>query len=118
MDINQGDVYWIDLDDPGGSEPGYRRPFVVVQNNLFNRSRLNTVVVCVVTGSLQRAKSPGNVLLEAGEGGLPKPSVVNVTQLFTVDKAMLADYCGALSPVRVAQVVSGLELLLRPAEVD
>jgi mRNA interferase MazF len=67
MVINQGDIFWIELDEPSGSEPGYLHPHVIIQNNLFNRSRINTVVVCVLTSNLRRANSPGNVLLEAGE---------------------------------------------------
>jgi mRNA-degrading endonuclease toxin of MazEF toxin-antitoxin module len=80
----QGDVYWIDLGAPSGSGPGYRHPHVVIQNNVFNRSRINTVVVCALTSNLRRAQAPGNVLLEVGEANLPKQSVVNVSQIFTV----------------------------------
>ncbi len=118
MTINQGDIFWIDLDDPIGSEPGYRRPYIVIQNNLFNQSRIHTVVMVAVTGNLQRAKSPGNILLEAGEGGLPSPSVINITQVFTLDKAYLTDYCGSLHPQRIAQMIEGINLLIQPAEVD
>ena len=115
MEVNQGEIYWIEQE---GSEPGYRRPFVVVQNNLFNHSRIHTVVVCALTTNLQRAKAPGNVLLEPGEGGLAKASVVNVSQMFTVDKDSLAEFCGTLSARRVAQVIQGIVLLLQPTEVD
>ncbi len=87
MDIHQGDIFRIDLDEPKGSEPGYRRPFLVIQNNLFNKSKINTVVVCALTTNLQRAKAPGNVLLEASEGGLPHASVINVSQIATVVKS-------------------------------
>lgn len=118
MEIKQGDIFWIEQEEPVGSEPGYRRPFVVVQNNLFNQSRISTVVVCALTTNLLRAKAPGNVLLEAGEGGLPKTSVVNSSQLFTVDKQDLGEYCGSLTPRRVEQILSGIYLLLEPAEID
>ena len=101
MVIRQGDVYWIDLGEPAGSEPGYRHPHVVIQNNVFNRSRINTVVVCVITSNLKRAEAPGNVLLEEGEGNLPKPSVVNVSQIFTVDKRELDEKIGMISPERM-----------------
>ena len=67
MVINQGDIFWIELDEPSDSEPGYRHPHVVIQNNVFNRSRINTVVVCTLTSNLRRAAAPGNVLLEPGE---------------------------------------------------
>jgi mRNA interferase MazF len=118
MEISQGEVYWIDLDEPQGSEPGYRRPVVVVQSNLFNRSRIRTVVVCGLTTNLSRAQAPGNVSLEAGEVSLPEPSVVNISQIFTVDKAMLGERIGALSRGRVRQIVEGIQLLIQPAEVD
>ena len=70
--IRQGEVYWIDLREPVGSGPGYRHPYVVVQNDLFNQSRINTVVVCALTSNLKRARVPGNVLLRPGEGRLPR----------------------------------------------
>ncbi len=114
----QGDVFWIEQDEPQGSEPGYRRPFVVVQNNLFNQSRIQTVVVCALTTNLQRAKAPGNVLLDTDESGLLKASVVNISQIFTVNKQDLADYCGSLSTRRVGQILAGIQLLLKPSEVD
>ena len=117
MEIRQGDIYWIEQDEPQGSEPGYRRPFVVIQNNLFNISRINTVVVCALTTNLQRAKAPGNVLLNSGEGGLPKASVVNISQIVTVDKQSLDAYCGSLSSPRIEQIIEGINLLLQPAEV-
>ena len=79
MVINQGDVFWVDLGIPSGSAPGYRHPHVVIQNNLFNRSRINTVVVCALTSNLKRASVPGNVLLSSGEANLPKQSVVNLS---------------------------------------
>jgi mRNA interferase MazF len=116
--IRQGDVYWIDLGDPAGSEPGYRHPHVVVQNDIFNLSRISTVVVCALTSNLGRAKAPGNVLLEPGEGGLPKRSVVNISQLFTVDKRQLAERIGSLSKSRLQEVITGVSLLLQPREVD
>ena len=118
MVIHQGDIFWVDLDEPAGSEPGYHRSYVVVQNNLFNQSRLHTVVMCALTSNLQRAKSPGNVLLEAGEGGLPQPSVVNITQVFTVDKSALENYYGSLNSKRVVQIIDGIQLLIQPAKVD
>lgn len=118
MVINQGDVFWIELGEPSGSAPGYRHPHVVVQNNLFNRSRINTVVVCALTSNLKRADAPGNVLLSPGEANLPKRSVVNVSQIFTVDKSDLAEKIGALSRQRVREILDGIQLLLEPREVD
>ncbi len=118
MVIDQGDVFWIDLEEPSGSEPGYRRPFVIIQNNLFNRSRINTVVVCALTSNLKRAQAPGNVLLEVGEANLPKQSVVNISQIFTVDKRDLDEKIGTLSRRRVRQILDGIRLLTEPREVD
>jgi mRNA interferase MazF len=118
MEIKQGDIFWIEQDEPTGSEPGYRRPFVIVQNNLFNQSRMNTVIVCALTTNLKRAKAPGNVLLDLGEGGLQKTSVVNVSQIFTVNKRYLDEYCGSLSSSRMEQILYGINLLIQPAEID
>lgn len=117
MVINQGDVYWVDLGEPSGSEPGYQHPHVVIQNNLFNRSRIDTVIVCVITSNLKRSAAPGNVLLEEGEANLPKPSVVNVSQVFTVDKRDLAGWIGSLSESRMRQVLAGIRLLTEPREI-
>jgi mRNA interferase MazF len=118
MVINQGDVFWIDLDEPSGSGPGYRYPHVVIQNNVFNRSRISTVLVCVLTSNLKRAEAPGNVILEEGEAGLPKRSVVLVSQLFTVDKNQLSEYIGSLSKKRIRQILDGMELLTEPRDVQ
>jgi len=118
MVINQGDIFWIDLDEPSGSEPGYRHPHVVVQNNVFNRSRINTVVVCALTSNLKRAAAPGNVLLEPKEANLPKQSVVNISQIFTVDKSQLGEKVGTLSSRRVREILDGSRLLLEPRELE
>jgi len=118
MVIRQGDVYWAKLREPVGSEPGYRRPVMVIQSNCFNRSRLNTVVVCHLTSSLRRADSPGNVLLAKGEANLPKRSVVNVTQIATINKTDLIEKIGALSPPRTRQVLGGIYLVLEPGDFE
>ncbi len=118
MVINQGDLFWIEFMEPSGSEPGYRHPHVVVQNNLFNRSRINTVVVCTLTSNLKRSSAPGNVTLSEGEANLPKASVANVSQIFTVNKSDLSEKIGALSPNRVSQILSGIALLTEPKEID
>lgn len=116
MVINQGDIFWIELDEPSGSEPVYSHPHVIIQNNMFNQSGLNTVLVCVLTSNLKRAAVPGNVLLELGEGDLPKQSVVVVSQIFTVDKRQLGEYIGTLSKRRVRQILDALRLLIEPRE--
>ncbi len=114
MVIRQGEVFWIDLGEPRGSAPGYRHPHVVVQNNLFNQSRINTSVVCAITSNLARASAPGNVLLRKGEAGLPRPSVVNVSQVFTVDKSELTERIGTLSGKRVLEIIEGMKLVIEP----
>jgi mRNA interferase MazF len=116
--IRQGDVFWVDPGQPSGSGPGFLHPHVVVQNDPFNQSRIGTVVVCALTSQLKRAAAPGNVLLEAGEANLPKPSVVVVSQLFTLDKEDLVEKIGALSQERVEQIIEGIYLLLEPREFD
>jgi mRNA interferase MazF len=118
MVINQGDIYWVDLGEPVGSGPGYRHPHIVVQNNVFNRSRIRTVVVCALTSNLKRAKAPGNVLLEKGEANLPKKCVVNVSQIFTVDKRLLDEYIGTVSKARMREILAGVQLVIEPREVD
>jgi len=117
MVINQGDIFWIELGIPSGSSPGYRHPHVVIQNNLFNRSKINTVVVCALTSNVKRAKAPGNVLLSKGEANLKKESVVNVSQIITVDKSDLVEKIGTLSPARVHQILEGIRLLTEPREI-
>lgn len=114
MVINQGDVFWINFINPTGSGPGFRHPAVVIQNNLFNRSRINTVVVCMITSNLIRAQAPGNVRLNRGEANLPKASVVNVSQIHTVDKGELFEKIGVLSPKRVQQILDGIRVLTDP----
>jgi mRNA interferase MazF len=115
--IQQGDVFWIDLGPPSGSGPGFLHPYVVIQNDVYNLSRLGTVVVCGLTSNLKRAEVPGNVLLEVGEANLPKRSVVNVSQLYTVDKDDLIEKVGTLSMERIQQILDGVYLLLEPREV-
>ncbi len=118
MVINQGDIYWVDLSEPAGSGPGYRHPHVVIQNNLYNRSHISTVIVLALTSNLKRADAPGNVLLEKGEANLPKPSVVNVSQVFTVDKSQLDEYVGTLAFKRVREILNGVKLVIEPREPE
>ncbi len=116
MVINQGDVFWVDLSEPGASEPGYTHPNVVIQNNMFNHSKLKTVLVCGLSSNLKRAAAPGNILLDEGEANLPKRSVVVVSQIFAADKTQLGEYIGTLSSKRVRQVLESLKLLTEPRE--
>ena len=117
MVIAQGDVFWLDTGPPRGSGPGFRRPHVVVQNDIFNASRIQTTVLCAVPSNLTRAKAPGNLLLRKGEANLPRPSVVNVSQVVTVDKSILREKIGTLSRQRVQEIVAGLRLVLEPREL-
>lgn len=118
MVINQGDVYWIELEEPTGSEPGYSHPHVVVQNNVFNASKINTVIVCALTSNIKRAEAPGNVLLDKGEANLSKQSVVMVSQIFTVDKSQLGEFIGTLAEHRVRQIIEGIYLLTEIRNLD
>jgi mRNA interferase MazF len=110
--IARGDVWWADLPDPVGAAPGYRRPVVVVQSDAFNRSRLATVVVVVLTSNLRLVDAPGNVLVPARAAGLPRDSVVNVSQVLTVDRGVLTERVKRLPPALVDQVDSGLRMAL------
>ena len=117
MVIKQGEIFWVDLAEPKGSEPGYRHPHIVIQNNLFNASRINTIVVCSLTSNLSRAKAPGNVLLNEGEANLPQKSVVNISQIFTVNKSDLVEKIGQVSEKRITEILDGIKLLTEPREV-
>jgi mRNA interferase MazF len=111
MIINQGDIYWVPLEEPDGTEPGYTHPHVIVQDNVFNRSRITTVVVCALTSNIKRANAPGNVLLEAGEANLPRQSVVVVSQVSSVHKTQLCEYIGTLNQQRIDQILAGMRFL-------
>jgi mRNA interferase MazF len=109
--INQGDIYWLQVDDAHEGESPVRHPHVIVQDDLFNHSRLNTVVVCTLTSNLKRINMPGNVLLDAGEANLPKQSVVEVSKVSAVNKTQLGAYIGTLSEVRIQQILAGMRFL-------
>jgi mRNA interferase MazF len=115
--IHQGDVYWLHFGAPQGSAPAGRRPALVVQHDRFNRSGISTTVVAGITSNLRLAAMPGNVRLKRGEAGLDRPSVVNVSQLRTVDRARLGERVGALGSARRQEVVKGLALLLGTDEL-
>jgi mRNA interferase MazF len=111
--IDRGELFWIAADDSRGPAPSYAHPHVVVQDDVFNHSRVTTVIVCALTTNLHRATEPGNVLLEIGEGGLPQQSVVVVSQVSAVDKARLGERIGALTAERVEQILAGLRFQQR-----
>ncbi len=112
MTIAQGDVWWADLPEARGSEPGFRRPVVVVQGDALNRSRIATVVCVPLTSNLRWAAAPGNVLLTSSVTGLPKESVANVSQLVTLDRTGLTERAGKLSRSKLALVLSGIDVVL------
>ncbi len=110
--ISQGEVWWADLGEPAGSEPGFRRPVVVVQGEAFNRSRIATVVCVALTSNLRWAEAPGNVVLEAGLTGLPKDSVANVSQIVTLDRGALTERVGALPADKLELLLLGIDIVL------
>jgi mRNA interferase MazF len=110
--ISQGEVWWADLRPPTASEPGFRRPVVVVQGDAMNRSRIATVDCVPLTSNLKWADAPGNVLLAAGSTSLPKDSVANVSQIVALDKSFLTERVGKISAARIELVLSGIDVVL------
>ena len=108
----RGEIWWADLPLPEGSNPGYRRPVLIIQADRFNRSEINTVIVAIVTTNIGLAASDGNILLTTQQSGLPKESVVNVSQLYTVDERFLLEYVATISERKVKQIDDGLRLVL------
>ncbi len=112
MVIAQGEVWWAELGEPSGSEPGFRRPVIVVQGDAFNRSTLRTVVAVPLTSNLRWATAPGNVRLTTRTTGLPRDSVANVSQLVTLDKSILTERVGKLSSTKLELVLAGIDTVL------
>ncbi|MFO7894922.1 MAG: type II toxin-antitoxin system PemK/MazF family toxin [Longimicrobiales bacterium] len=112
MVVQRREVWWAELGVPGGSEPGFRRPVLIVQSDAFNRSRLRTTVAVVLTSNTRLLDAPGNVLLPGGETGLPKDSVANVTQVVTLDENYLVERAGRIPGDRMGRVEAGLRLVL------
>ena len=110
--MEQREVWWADLEEPTGSEPGYRRPVVIVQGNAFNRSRIGTVVCVPLTSNLKWADAPGNVLLTSGETGLPKDAVANVSLIVALDRAVLTERVAKIAPRRFRLILSGIDTVL------
>lgn len=110
--VARGEVWWVDFGEPVGSEPGYRRPGVVVSSDRFNRSHIATVIVTAVTSNLRLAAAPGNVQLTAGMGSLGRASVVNVSQILVVDRRRLVGHVGVLDRSSMLRVDDGLRLAL------
>jgi len=112
MVVRRGEIWWASLARPRGSEPGYRRPVVIVQSDDFNRSRIGTVVAVVLTSNLRLADAPGNVVLSRKATGLPRQSVANVSQVITIDKSFLAEKVQTLGHDSIAIIDEGLRLVL------
>jgi mRNA interferase MazF len=112
-DIQRGEIWWADLPEPRRSEPGYRRPVLVIQADAFNRSRIQTVLVAVITSNIDIATAPGNVVLPARSSGLPRDSVVNVSQVLTLDRGFLTEHAGTLPARLQGSVDAGLRLILQ-----
>jgi len=110
--MQRGDIWWATLRPPTSSEPGYKRPVLIVQSDDFNKSRINTVVVAILTSNLRLQDAPGNVFLSKSSTKLPKDSVANVSQVVTLDKAFLSKRISRLSTNKMKHVDDGLRLVL------
>ncbi len=110
--IRRGDILWADLGEPRGSEPGYRRPVLVMQADAINRSRIATIICVPLTSNVKLAQMPGNLLLKAADTGLDRDSVANVTLITTIDRASLDEWAGAVPERRLQQVFEGLDLVM------
>lgn len=112
MVVQRGEIWWAELEEPRGSEPGYRRPLLIVQADAFNRSRIQTVLAVVLMSNLLLLDAPGNVLVPKRASGLPRDSVANVSQLVTVDRDVLSARAGKLGSSVMSAVENGLRLVL------
>ncbi len=108
----RGEIWWADLGLPFGSEPGFKRPVLVQQSNLFNKSRIHTTIVISITSNLTLIDAPGNVFLDKGESGLPKDGVINVSQISTIDKQRLIEKIGVITKITEEKINNGVELIL------
>jgi mRNA interferase MazF len=111
--VRRGEVWWASLPDPSGSEPGYERPVLIIQADEFNQSAIRTVLVAAVTKNVDLASAPGNVLLSSRSSGLPKPSVVNVSQLLSLDRNFLKERIKSIDTESMRQIDDGLRLILK-----
>jgi len=110
--VSQGEVWWVDLGEPRGSKPGFRRPVLVIQGDALNRSRIATAVCVALTSNVKWASAPGNVLLSESATGLPKESVANVSQIVTLDKSELTVRLGKVPKAKLELVLSGVDVVL------
>ena len=112
MVVQRGEIWWANLPEPVGSEPGFRRPVLVIQSDDFNRSRIATVIVLVITSNIKLAQAPGNVLLPGNATGLSKDSVANVSQVITIDKSFLTENIGIIPSHLLEQIEKGIRLVM------
>lgn len=110
--MRRGEIWWASLEEPTGSAPGFRRPVLIISVDSFNQSRINTVITAAITSNLHLATAPGNVELPVRGTGLSRPSVVNVSQIITVDRTLLTERLGKLNSELLRQVENGLRLAL------
>ncbi|MEE9501637.1 MAG: type II toxin-antitoxin system PemK/MazF family toxin [Candidatus Aminicenantaceae bacterium] len=110
--MNRGEIWWATLPAPAGSEPGFRRPLLIIQSDTFNRSRISTAIAVIITTNLKLSEAPGNVVLSRKNTGLPKKSVANVSLIITIDKSFLKKRAGILSPDILKEVEAGIRLVL------
>ena len=110
--VNRGEIWWAELAEPIKSQPGFRRPVLVIQSDTFNQSKISTVICAVITSNLRLSEAPGNVLLPAKTSGLSKDSVINVSQIITVDKSFLTEKIGELNQKLINKLEEGLKLVL------
>ena len=113
MVIKRGEIWWAVLPEPVGSGPGYKRPILIVQSDEFNKSKINTIIAVVITSNRRLAAAPGNVFLSPKKSKLPKESVINVSQIITIDKSFLSEKVHIISSEIIAQVDEGLKLVLK-----
>ena len=111
--IKRGEIWWAELPDPVGSGPGYRRPLLIIQSNEFNKSKIKTIIAAVITSNLRLSAAPGNILLPSQKSKLPKESVINISQVITVDKSFLTEKVYKLPPRIMSEVDEGLKLVLK-----
>ncbi len=113
MVIKRGEIWWAELPEPTASEPGYKRPLIIIQSNDFNSSNINTIIAVIITSNIRLAAAPGNILLPATKSKLSKRSVVNVSQLITVDKSFFTEKVHTLSSKLMEQIDDGIRLVLK-----
>ena len=113
MVVKRGEIWWAELQEPVGSGPGYKRPLLIIQSNEFNKSKINTTIAAIITSNIRLSAAPGNVILSVKRSKLPKESVINVSQIITIDKSFLTEKIHTLSNKFMAQVDEGVKLVLK-----